>query len=141
MLKTYSMLKNILFFLLLFFIGCENPTENEKGNELFGKWQLKIVSGGYAGIHDTLDISKNSNVIAFLSNNVFYYSHNDSVQYSGTFSVSKGKTIFSQDSLETIKYTSDIHLDDDVILYQNFDTLFLSNNYVDSFFKLYTRKH
>lgn len=136
-------LKKAVFVLFFgFLIGCESSTENQQDNNLYGTWQLKNISGGFAGINDTLDISKDNYILSFNDNNEFSTFYNDTLKLSGSFEINNEKTIFSSDTLETIHYydyTPDINLEKDVILYLNEDTLRLSVNFVDSFNKLYTK--
>jgi len=139
----YVNYSKILFFLCFaFIIGCELPTENQQGNSLYGTWQLKVRSGGFAGISDTLDISEDNFILSFHENKSFSTFYNDTLRLRGSFEVNKEMTIFSSDSLETINYldyNSDLYVSKDVILYLSTDTLYLSNNMVDDFLKLYTR--
>ena len=138
--KSFS--KAAIFFIIAVLVACETPTEIQQGNNLFGKWQLKVISGGFAGINDTLDIAEDNYVISFKYGNKFSSYYNDTLTVEGKFKVKKAKTIFSQDSLEIINYYDynvNVKIEDDVISYLKRDTLILGDNYVDSFSRLYIR--
>ncbi|VAX28240.1 hypothetical protein MNBD_IGNAVI01-968 [hydrothermal vent metagenome] len=139
-----KLLNKVSFVLLIpILAACETPTETKKGNDIFGQWQLKVISGGFAGISDTLDISKDNYIISFKYGNKFSRYYNDTLTIEGKFKVKKAKTIFSSDSLNIIEYydySVNINIENDVIGYLANDTLIIGDNYVDGFSRLYKRK-
>ncbi len=140
-----KLLNKMSFVLLIaILVACETPTEIQQGNDLIGQWQLKVISGGFAGINDTLDISEDNYIISFKYGNKFSSYYNDTLNVEGKFEVKKAKTIFSQDSLEIIEYygyNANINIENGVISYLKSDTLVLSNNHVDGFSRLYIREN
>lgn len=123
-------------------IGCETATENQKENDLYGTWQLKIISGGFAGISDTLNTSEDNSVVSFHEDNSFSFFHNDSLNLEGKYLVKQDEVIFSSEKQDVIvyyDYNSDINLENDAVYYLSTDTLVLADNYVDGFVRLYTK--
>jgi len=134
--------KIIVFLFLSLIIGCETATENQQENDLYGTWQLKIISGGFAGISDTLNIFEEKRVVSFHEDNSFSYFYNDSLTLEGKYLVKQDEVIFSSEKQDVIvyyDYNSDINVENDAVYYLSTDTLVLADNYVDGFVRLYTR--
>jgi hypothetical protein len=123
--------------LFISIIGCDNPVENKRDNTLYGTWQLKEITGGFAGVHEVLDISKDNRVAVFSLENLASFYHNGSLVRQSKFTITKEKTSRSVDSMEVITYTQD--MTKHIILIQRNDTLLLDENYIDGFSYLYTR--
>lgn len=135
--KTFNFL-NIIFIVCMFFASsCQSPTEPRQTDLLYGDWLLKVVSGGFAGIIDTLDTSKEKYILSFLNENTVIYSHNDSILWQTNYHIEKGKNIYSLDSLRLIIYEN--NLLPEAITYLKNDTLCLADNAFDGFAKTYVR--
>lgn len=130
---------NIIFIVCMFFTsGCQSPTEPHQIDPLYGNWLLKVVSGGFAGIVDTLDTSKERNILSFLNENTAIFSHNDSILWQRNYHIEKRKSIYSLDSLRFIIYENK-PLHPRVITYLNNDTLNLADNMYDGYGQMYVR--
>lgn len=134
--KNINSIKIIILILFSFLLGCETPTESQSNPEIYGEWLLKIISGGIAGKIDTLNISTDKYVLSFYDN-LATYSYNDKLLWTSAFNITKGKSIYSSDSLFFIFYSNDIQ--PDVILYLSKDSLILGDNAYDGYARLFTK--
>lgn len=135
-------IKTCLVFCLLLLAACNSPTETQQPTNIFGTWQMKIRSGGFAGIEETLDVSKKNHIRSFKKGHIASYYYNDSLQWAREFYIQKEMTNLSDDSLRVIHYETDstqTYLGEDVILYLTQDTLILAREVVDAFTDTYTR--
>ena len=135
--RNYIKAGILLFF--MFITACESPTELEKPTSIYGVWQLRILSGGFAGINDTIDISENNSLVNYKADNAANFYYNDSLVLSSPFSISRETTMYSNGEKEIITYSKTGI--EDVIFYLNKDSLLIGENgVVDGFTRLYIKK-
>lgn len=119
--KTAKIIIIILFFVLvsLFCAACSDSDSDEDNDEsIVGTWNWYKTSGGIGGIIQTPASTGETKRVVFESNgNVTFYT-NDAITLSSTYTLSKEKTILSDQILPVVKV-------------QGFDTYVYSFPYTD----------
>ena len=117
----------LLSFLCLL-LSCKKEAANGLQSELNGKWELRIVDGGFSTQH-TVFAAGNGNTITFSGSNQYTridFIDGDTVTGSGTYTLPKGSTCNSSD-ITFIKF-SDGALDNSSILKVSGDTMTINTN-------------
>lgn len=133
---TLKIIPTLTLLAIAVLLNCQNPNEFLEKNDIEGTWQLRLKSGGFAGICDTLDISCENHVMIFDHNYVSFF-YNDSLEWEGCYYLMNETPINSSEIKEVIYYDYDRL--NDVITYQKNDTLILSENVIDGFIRTYVR--
>lgn len=103
---------------------------------LFSQWLLRNYSGGLDGKRHVVNTESDRMVLKYDANYIAALTHNDTLLWSDKFSIEKGKSIYSADSLDFIIYKNKTP---DVIIYLSGDTLVLGDNMVDGYESLYSK--
>ncbi len=113
---------------LLFIISCKKDITTGSQTGLSGKWELRLVDGGYSAQH-TEYAPGNGNTLTFSGNNQYSRTdigNGDTTNCSGTYTLTQEVTCYSS-NITFIKF-SDNGIENGSILDVSGDTLNLLNN-------------
>jgi hypothetical protein len=119
--------------LSLLVLSCHNePTSVEYSQtiSLAGNWLWTSASGGLTG--SQVITPSNKIVLSFTSDGAYSLYRNDTLLNSSIYSVKKGKTIYSSDSMDVIIFR-DTTIEKRVIFKLTIDSLELADNMYDGF--------
>ncbi|RVT97258.1 hypothetical protein EOD41_19020 [Mucilaginibacter limnophilus] len=134
-------MKNLILILILFVIvACSKQILNSNSSvyngQLDGKWNWRRSTGGFAGQTITQETLRYTMGIRFAADSV-YMLRNDSIKDRDQYTISRGKSIISPDSVNIIQYNAG-HINQ-VIVSVTADTLVLADNVNDGYTSVYVR--
>ncbi|MEK7818205.1 MAG: hypothetical protein AAB255_00255 [Bacteroidota bacterium] len=128
-------------FSLTAFSCNSNPTDENisqsTSSTLVGQWLWRQASGGLTG--KVITPSANTRIIiSFLADGRYSESRNDTLLVSSNYTIQKGKTIYSTDSLDVIVFQN-TDIEKRVIFSITKDSLNVADNYYDGYGFIYTK--
>ena len=86
-------------------ISCsQSITDKNTPPQLYGRWILVNVSGGFAGEINDVDTTTDKHILVFTKDNSVSNSYNDSLISTNKFYIEKRKSIYSVDEMDFIVY-------------------------------------
>lgn len=124
----------------LVIIGCKKEPEIQEYDvhQLYGKWELKIQSGGFFGINIDYDTIEDTESLEFTANGISRLYRNEELILQRNYIIVRGKSMYTQDSLYKIQYEQDLALVS--FEFGTNDTLFLGEECYDCYTYTYIRK-
>ncbi|MCU7495950.1 MAG: hypothetical protein HF314_11210 [Ignavibacteria bacterium] len=134
------MKKAVLFLLLaLIFSSCYDVTGPDQEKSLYGSWRLQKISGGLQGTTTEISPDKAPKVLFTYGGTVIFYSSDNKLARSTTFTLTEGKTIYSTDEKSIIHFAD--NLDNPMVIFSiSEDTLVLADNDYDGFSYIYLKE-
>jgi hypothetical protein len=135
-------MKSTLLILALSFgfmnLHCKQEQVNDVDckNAIVGKWNWIKSCGGIAGRCNTPESTHSKIVIGFTKDSIFRKYENDKLLIETTFKITRGKSIFSQDSAQLIE-KKDMLVES--FSFATSDTLFLNEECFDCYKSKYVR--
>ncbi len=114
----------------------EKIDDGDCTTKIIGKWNWIKSCGGFAGGCNTPESTHSKIVIEFTKDSVFKKYKNDTLLIETTFKVTRGKTIYSQNSAQLIELKN---LMSESFSFSTCDTLFLNDECYDCYGSTYVR--
>ena len=130
----------LLVFAALFTFSCTKEefvaTEAEASTSLAGEWRWVSSTGGIAGTTITPTSTGYERKLILTSDLKYSRFKNSSLEKSGTYEITKEKSIYKTELVDFIKFSDGTSL---VIMNQSTDELSLADNIYDGFGENYQR--
>ncbi|GAB2607976.1 hypothetical protein GCM10027035_00240 [Emticicia sediminis] len=128
----------LLVFAALFTFSCtkEEVVATEESSSLAGEWRWVSSTGGIAGTTTTPASTGYERKLILTSDLKYSRFKNSSLEKSGTYEITKAKSIYKTELVDFIKFSDGTSL---VIMNQSANELSLADNFYDGFGEVYQR--
>lgn len=128
----------LLVFAALFTFSCtkEEGVATEASSSLAGEWRWVSSTGGITGTTTTPTSAGYERKLVLTSDLKYSRFKNSSLEKSGTYEITKAKSIYKTELVDFIKFSDGTSL---VIMNQSANELSLADNFYDGFGEVYQR--